>query len=577
METHAPLQLRFGQFELDEANARLARDGVPLAVPPKAFELLCALLRQQGRLVSKEQLLHTVWGHRFVSDSALKTAISELRGVLQDDARAPRYVETAARRGYRFIATLESTEAPAPPTMLDDGIVGREPELEKLQALWRLAESGQRQVCWIAGEAGIGKTTLIDRFVATLGPVACAHGQCIEQFGAAEPYLPVLDALAALCRADAALLPLLRSVAPTWLLHLPWLTSAEEQERLRAGLAAASQERMLREFAELVERFTAQRPLLLVTEDLHWCDGATVRLLDHLARRRAPARLLWIGSFRLAELAAANHPLHGLRHELNAGKLAQDVLLAPFSEAELARYLARRGAPAPEALVQRIHSQTDGLPLFVANLVEDLEAQGGQAPWRVPESLAGVIGRQILRLPLEDQRLLEAAAVCGVQFGVALLAQVLERAPAVVAARLAALVRGQHWLAPLALAALADGSLDMEHTFRHALYRELFYQRLPAMERAALHRRVAQVLEQRRAAGAPVSAAELAMHCERGLDVPRALRAYAAAVENALGLFAPSEAQQLARHALELLPQMPEGPQRQELEFSLLQPLARTV
>ena len=99
-----PIQVRFDRFELDEANARLLCDGKAVALAPTPFAVLCALLRQAGSLLTKHALLDEVWGHRFVSDSVLKTAISELRAVLNDDARHARFIETVSRRGYRFIA-----------------------------------------------------------------------------------------------------------------------------------------------------------------------------------------------------------------------------------------------------------------------------------------------------------------------------------------------------------------------------------------------------------------------------------------------------------------------------------------
>ena len=92
-------------------------------------------------------------------------------------------------------------------------------------ASWSQACGGRRAVVWVAGEPGIGKTTLIEHFVAGLGDVAVARGQCVEHYGTGEPYLPVLEALAELCRKDADLPALLRTVAPTWLLQLPWLGS----------------------------------------------------------------------------------------------------------------------------------------------------------------------------------------------------------------------------------------------------------------------------------------------------------------------------------------------------------------
>ena len=113
-----PLRVRFGEFELDEANALLLRDKSAIPIAPTPFGLLCALVRQPGSLLTKQALLDQVWGHRFVSDSVLKTAISDLRTVLGDDPRRPRYIETVARRGYRFVAvtTALSVATVRPPS-----------------------------------------------------------------------------------------------------------------------------------------------------------------------------------------------------------------------------------------------------------------------------------------------------------------------------------------------------------------------------------------------------------------------------------------------------------------------------
>src|SRR6202795_2461365 len=99
-----PVRVRFDRFELDEANARLLRDGTAVPLPPTPFAVLCALVRQPGSLLTTNNLLDEVWGHQFVTDSVLRTAISELRTALDDDARKPRFIETVSRRGYRFIA-----------------------------------------------------------------------------------------------------------------------------------------------------------------------------------------------------------------------------------------------------------------------------------------------------------------------------------------------------------------------------------------------------------------------------------------------------------------------------------------
>jgi DNA-binding winged helix-turn-helix (wHTH) protein/tetratricopeptide (TPR) repeat protein len=578
-----PVRVSFDKFDLDEANASLLRNGEAVALAPTPFNLLCELARQPGALLAKDALLDAVWGHQFVSDSVLKTAISDLRIALGDNPREPRFIETVSRRGYRFIAVL----AAAAPTRAAASLsaagprpsasfIGRADAIAQLQQAWDQACSGQRAVVWIAGEPGIGKTTLIEHFAAGLGDVTCARGQCVEHYGTGEPYLPVLEALAELCRGDRTLPALLRSVAPTWLLQLPWLSTAEERDALRRELAGVGPERMLREMGELLDRYTEQRPLLLVTEDLHWSDRATLQLIDHVARRRGRARLMWLSSFRLAEVIALDHPLNPLRHELRLHRLCQEVVLDPFSETEVADCIAQRSAllARDDAFVRALHERTDGVPLFVSSVIaEVIERTADDAPvevrlaaMAVPENLATIIDHHIARLDSGARDLLAAAAVCGVEFRADTVALALERDVASVAQACEELVREQVWLtAPRA--GEVDEAAEPPYAFRHSLYRQVLYERTAPSARTQLHRQVGTALERERSAGVPVVAAELAMHFDRGRQPLTALRYYAKAAQAALRHFSPASCLGHTERASALLQQAPEGEERNTLEI----------
>ena len=560
-----PVRVRFDRFELDEANARLTRAGEPVPLAPKPFDVLCALARTPGILVTKNALLDSVWGHRFVSESVLKSTISELRAALDDEPKHPRYIETVSRRGYRFIASVSAparlgrTEAVA---TTSSSMIGRSDALDRLRTAWQLAAEGRHQVVWVVGEAGVGKSTLIEHFMGEVGQIHCAVGQCVEQYGAGEPYLPIFEVLTALCRRDAALPDLIRAVAPTWLLQLPWLSSAAEREALRRELAGAGQARMLREMGELLDRYTENRPLLLVTEDLHWSDDATVQLMDYIARRRSSTRLLWLASFRLTEIIAADHPLRVVRHELRLHGLAEEIVLDAFSEKEVGEYVARRipARAADESFIRKLHGRTDGLPLFVADVVNDVMAHGLRSgSTTIPKSLAGIIERYIEQLTPADRALLEAASICGVEFQLATVARVLECDVASLVESCAALARRQRWLS----------EFDAEYVFRHALYREVLYQRIAPLARVGLHRKVAASLERERADGRNVSAAELASHFELGHEPMPALRYYAEAAESALLHFSPSQTMSLTERALALLPLAEKSDPRIDLEMTL--------
>lgn len=580
-----PLRIRFVGFELDEANARLSRNGEVVVLAPTPFTLLCELARQPGSLLSKDALLDAVWGHRYVSESVLKTAISDVRTALGDTPRQPRFIETLSRRGYRFIATPSPMPLtpmfPAPVPEADahpTAFVGRVAALARLQRSWNQAQGGQRAVLWLAGEPGIGKTTLIEHFVAGLDGVTCARGHCVEHFGTGEPYLPVLEAIAGLCRVDPALPALLRAVAPTWLFQLPWLSSAQERDALRHELAGVGPERMLREMGELLERYTEQRPLLLVTEDLHWSDRATIQLIDYIARRRARMRLMWLASFRVAEVVALEHPLSSLRHELRVQRLCEEVLLDPFSESEIADFVAARSPSlaSDEAFVRALHDRTDGVPLFVSSLLGEVMERSDDgasiearlANQAIPENLAAIIDHYIARLAREERELLSAAAICRGDFRAETLALVLGRDLASLAHACEELVRGRMWLTRSRIADEGEAP-TLPYAFRHALLRQVLYERTPLSLRVDLHRQVAVALERERSFGVPVAASELAMHFERARQPMIALRYYAEAAEAALTHFSPASTIGLTQQALILLQQVPGGAERDALEITL--------
>ncbi len=136
--TPDPLRIRFGPIELDEGDARLTVNGQAVPLPPKPFSVLCVLARAPQKLLTTNAFLDAVWGHQFVTDSVLRTAISELRTALDDDPKQPRYIETVARRGYRFIAAPIGTSSRCAPTIERDAATKRDdPALLALTALCR--------------------------------------------------------------------------------------------------------------------------------------------------------------------------------------------------------------------------------------------------------------------------------------------------------------------------------------------------------------------------------------------------------------------------------------------------------
>src|SRR5262245_18534656 len=258
------MQWHFGPFRLDQANATLWRAAQPVTLRPKTFEVLVYLVMHAGQLVTKEALLDALWPETAVGEGVLKTSMNELRRMLGETAKAPRWIVTVHRRGYRFVAPVRGgesvtpAEAPAvrtplrpahaPVSDLPPGpggappssppLVAREAEVATLHQWFAKAHHGERHLGFITGEAGIGKTTLVDTFVTQLAgqvPMWIGHGQCIEQYGAGEAYLPLLEALGQMGRTPDGpqMVALLRQRAPSWLLQLPALLPPDEYEALQ--------------------------------------------------------------------------------------------------------------------------------------------------------------------------------------------------------------------------------------------------------------------------------------------------------------------------------------------------------
>ncbi|WP_089936581.1 winged helix-turn-helix domain-containing protein [Candidatus Entotheonella palauensis] len=316
----------FGPFRLDLDNATLLQGEDPLPLQPKTFDLLVHLVRHAGELVSKDDLMETVWPDTIVSDSVLTASMSELHKVLGEMARKPQYIGTVHRRGYRFIAPVVAE--PLEPSAAAEvatrpraelkrrphgTMVAREAELTQLHERLDQALQGHRQVVFITGEAGIGKTTLVDAFVdqiASSGAIRIGRGQCIEHYGAGEPYLPLLEALGRLGKGPdgTCIKTVLHHHAPSWLLQLPSLVTDAELEMLQRRASGGTRERMLRELAEAMEALTMEQALVLVLEDLHWSDPAALNGLALIAHRRTPAQRFVLGTYRPVDAMVRQHP-----------------------------------------------------------------------------------------------------------------------------------------------------------------------------------------------------------------------------------------------------------------------------
>jgi predicted ATPase len=387
---------------------------------------------------------------------------------------------------------------------------------------------------------------------------------------------------------------LLGQQAPTWLVQMPGLVRTADLEALQRRSAGATQDRMLWELAEALERLTTRQPLLLVLEDLHWSDPSTLDVLAVLARRREPARLLLLGTYRLPDALQRGHPLPTVHHELQRHGQCTELPLPLLPEAAVAAYLATRflDVRLPAGLARLVHRRTEGHPLFMVTVVEEWVRRGWLVPAdedstlrvaladvasTVPESVRQMLEQQLEHLSPMDQRVLEVGSVAGATFSAAAVAAGLAHEVVEVEDWCAGLARRHQWLEACGEQVWPDGTVAGGYRFLHALYQEVAYHRLPAARRVQLHRRLGEREEAGYGSQVRERAAVLAMHFTRGRDIRRAVRYLQYAGENALQRSAYPEALQHLTQGLALLATLPETPTRHQEELGLLTTLARTL
>lgn len=618
----------FGEYQLDLSLYELRAGGERRAVEPQVFDVLAYLIRNRDRVVTKAELLEKLWPDRFVSEATLTSRLMAARKALGDSARKQEWIKTVHGRGYRFVGEvgeashslpISSSEPRAasgefvvradarPEGGLDPSqlgarcsvpgfLVGRENELETLHDAFEKAAAGERQIVFVTGEAGAGKTTLVDAFVSSLPLLRprIGLGQCLEHRGSGEAYLPVLEALERLCLRESEspveVAPILRRMAPTWASQMPCLGDTG----VESDVGEASRERMLREMATSLEAIAAEVPLLLILEDVHWSDYSTLDLVTSLARRREPARLMIILTYRPADVKAARHPIYALTQELRIRGQCRVVALPLLEPSEIEQYVAAKlpGAQFGPSLASMLHQRTAGNPLFVRTLIESwlqqrlirraaeewrIEVDQSELVGSVPDTLGNLIEQHVSEIPPLQQRILEAGSVAGREFSAATVAAALGSDEAEVEDLCAALAREGQFLRSLGSELWSDGTVAERFTFTHDLYQDVLYARLPAGSRARLHRAIGLRIEKAWAGHERDHATELAHHLTRGADHTRALHYQNIAAGQALRRSAHHEAIDHLDSALDALAYLPATMDRDRSELWICSRLAPSI
>jgi DNA-binding winged helix-turn-helix (wHTH) protein len=527
---------RFDEFELDAAAYTLTRRGMELPLQPKVFDLMRCLLDRRGQVVTKAELLDVVWAGEHVNEGAVPWTVFHARRALGQGRGAKTPIETVLGRGYRFASNVEvvpgaraSGRVPprsvsAPPPSVAGGslpFVGRSDAMDRLEGRLEQALCGEGGICLLVGEAGIGKTRCAEelRGHAAERGVQTWCGRSVEGLGAPVfwPWIQVLrDAL----RDRSELL----EPGEALLSRMAALDAKQMAPRPRTGRRNGGDRFwVLDGVSDLLLRASRQQPFMVLLEDLHWADSATLELLAFLAPLLQRSTLLVLGTLRnevrVTDRRATANLLHGVER----------IELEHLTRDDVSRYIAELTHQTPSIpLCRAVHRATAGNPLFLQETVRSLIVEHGADELATLEP--GVIGpprvaRDVLRSRLaaldEDVlSVLASASVLGASFEVAILQRLRDSSDSLLESLERARASGL---------ILTDG--PHRYRFAHELLRSILYDDIPGSERVATHRRAAELLSELGRTERRHS--QIAHHFYRSLPAGEYERVVAAAVQAA--------------------------------------------
>jgi len=517
----------FGSFELDTSRHELRRAGVRVEVEPKAFAVLSLLLENSDRVVSKAELRDAIWPDEAVTEGVLTRSIWAARKAVEDDGNRQEVIRTLHRRGYRFVAALIAeppsgvgrfvapTPTPGSAPEHPGAFVGRRAEIRALDDWLDQAMLGRPQIVVIRGEAGVGKTRLLQEFgvLATRRGARLLEGR-VPQDSGVPPYWPwrelLRSTLEAADRRELAeqvgdglavlseIFPELRTLS---VCGTPAGSGSEAPERLE----------IYRGIARLLGRLSQSAPLVLLLEDVHWADPSSLMLLRFLQSGFGNARVLIAATFRTFDLHDED-PRAALHRSIVAHPDCGLVDLDGFEREDCARLAELvAGRSLSEAWIEDLCVRSDGLPLVMVELIRFHESCGdlSKPPARTrntPTRSLATLDRRLDRLSTACLDLLTCAATFGRGFRVDLLARV---SPEPEESLLRLLSEAEHAHIIEALVELGG------YQFRHALVRDAVYTRATSAERAGLHRQIGHMLARLHADSERPPYAEIVYHLGR--------------------------------------------------------------
>jgi tetratricopeptide (TPR) repeat protein len=472
--------------------------------------------------------------------------------------------------------------------------VGREEESGRLRAAFASATSGSGAMLTICGETGMGKTTMAEDFLAEIQSERRApwvgNGRCSERLADTDALAPILESLERLlrCESSTQVAQLMKTTAPTWYLQVSPPNGDPGEVSARAA-ATSSHERMRREFVSFLEELSRSQPVVLFFDDMHWADASTCDLLAYLGTRIHNIRILVLMTYRPAEVLTRQHPFLPLKVHLERRGVCEDLPLSFLGLSDIEHYI-RVQFPEnafPLTFFQVVHERTEGNPLFMKDMLRFLrecrilterdgrwilEQPVSEVRKLIPTRIGSMIRLKIDQLSNENRHILLCAAVQGLQFDSAVIAQVLSLDPVEVEERLQELDSAHNFVNIVAEQEFANRVFSQRYRFVHVFYQNALCALLAPSRRAAYGAAIAHTLVEFTGDGSRDIAAELALLFESGRDYASASQYFLHAARNAAHVFAYPEAVILSERGQGALASLAKSRDRdaQELRFSLI-------
>lgn len=569
-------------FETD-SNTLLRNDNETVALEPSAARVLRFFLENGNRLISKKEILDTIWAEVFTTEDVLKRAVSQIRRALGDDAQNPRFIETHHRRGYRFIALpqndplnddkeaaaakekVEEFETATAPNF--DCFVGRKTEMEFLQTEFRRVLQGAGQPILIVGDPGIGKTQTTLRFTAWMQKHEKTHAAValrVRFFDYEASFLPAYDVfLSLLGEACAAIFgaeskaDLKQAIGENLHITLPeelFNYAANSKQTMRDA------SRVIVPLAESFVRLSRMRPLVLIFDDIQWADETSRKIIGYLMRVSGNAPFMLVALIRPGDLENSSSALEKWLEKQAVYRSFTTLKLAPLSQENCRAIISEifggmlTADKIPARDLQTLHTATGGNPYFLVETLRLLLSENAiekeSSGWRwnglkdipLPETIRMAARAKLTKLSNEARELVECAAVLGDTFQIETLGLMLEDYDKLLDEGLDEAIAEQ-----VLTEQNVSGADDCQ--FYHTTLRRAVYMDLSPRRRKRLHLRAMRAIENSHAREPERFAAALAAHAENAGDFSASLKLNLQACQAAASRFDWLEAAEILHRA----------------------------